>query len=63
MTETNTTPRTDLDKFYTERNAATAMRDDLFFLVGWLSVDEPETSKRLEAILTQHAENREQSYM
>ena len=61
MTETKTTPRTDLDKFYTERNAATAMRDDLFFLVGYC--DNPEMAKRLEAILTQHAENREQSYM
>lgn len=63
MTETKTTPSTDLDKFYTERNAATAMRDDLFFLVGWTCVDQPEIAKRLEAILTQHKENREQSYM
>lgn len=62
MTETTTT-KTDLDKFYTERNAATAMRDDLNFLVGWTKADNPEIAKRLEAILTQHAENREQSWM
>ncbi len=62
MTETTTT-KTDLDKFYTERNAATAMRDDLNFLVGWTKADNPEIAKRLETILTQHAENREQSWM
>ena len=62
MTETTTT-KTDLDKFYTERNAATAMRDDLSFLVGFTKADNPEIAKRLEAILTQHEQNKEQNWL
>lgn len=60
MTETDT--NTDQNKFNTERKAAQAMRDDLFFLVGWTQVDQPEIAKRLEAILKQHAESREQNW-
>ncbi len=62
MTET-TTPKTDFDKFCKERTAATAMRDDLAFLIGWTKADNPEIAKRLEAILTQHTENREQDWI
>lgn len=60
MTETDT--NTDQNKFNTERKAAQAMRDDLFFLVGWTQADQPEIAKRLEAILKQHAESREQNW-
>tara|TARA_Y100000401_G_scaffold60309_1_gene47816 strand:- start:164 stop:367 length:204 start_codon:yes stop_codon:yes gene_type:complete len=55
--------RTDLDRFYQERNAATCMRDGISFLIGWTKADNPEIAKRLEAILTQHTENREQDWI
>ena len=55
--------RTDLDRFNLERNAATCMRDELSFLIGWTKADNPEIAKRLEAILTQHTENREQDWI
>lgn len=58
MPVTKSTPKTDQDKFFQERNAATEMRDDLFFLVGWLKADNPEISKRLEDILKNHDRNR-----
>ena len=58
MTETTTTPKTDQDKFFQERNAATAMRDDLCFLVGWTKADNPEIAKSLEEILENHDKNR-----
>tara|TARA_R100001460_G_scaffold10929_1_gene25653 strand:+ start:411 stop:614 length:204 start_codon:yes stop_codon:yes gene_type:complete len=54
--------RTDLDRFNKERNAATCMRDNISFLIGWTKADNPEIAKRLEAILTQHTENREQDW-
>ena len=63
MTETTTTPKTDLDKFYTERNAEQAMRDDLFFLLGWTQVESPEIAKKLNEILKQHGQNREQNWL
>ncbi len=59
MTET----KTDLDKFFKERSAATAMRDDLHFLVGWTMADNPEIAERLQKILKQHEENREQNWL
>tara|TARA_R100001509_G_C4840131_1_gene206326 strand:+ start:182 stop:472 length:291 start_codon:yes stop_codon:yes gene_type:complete len=57
MTET-TTKKTDQEKFFQERNAATEMRDDLCWLVGWTRADNPEISKRLEDILKNHDRNR-----
>ena len=63
MTETTTTPKTDLDKFFKERSAATAMRDDLHFLVGWTMADSPEVAEKLLKILKQHEENREQNWL
>ena len=62
MTE-NTKITDDLDKFFKERSAATAMRDDLHFLVGWTTADNPEISERLRKILKQHEENREQNWL
>ena len=55
--------RTDLDKFNQERNAATCMRDRISFLVGWTKADNPEIAERLQEILTQHQENREQDWI
>lgn len=57
MTET-TTETTDQDKFFKERNAATEMRYDLLFLVGWTKADNPDIAKRLEDILKNHDRNR-----
>lgn len=57
MTET-TTETTSQDKFFKECKAADEMRDDLFFLVGWTKVDNPDISKRLEDILKNHGRNR-----
>ena len=55
--------RTDLDRFNQERNAATCMRDGISFLIGWTKADNPEIAKRLEAILTQHQQNREEDWI
>lgn len=57
MTET-TTETTIQDKLYKERKAADEMRDDLFFLVGWTKMDNPDISRRLEDILKNHGRNR-----
>jgi hypothetical protein len=53
---------TDFDKFVKERNAAIHMRDELCFLVGWTSSDNPEIAKKLEDILDKHDENRVQNW-
>jgi len=57
MTET-TTETTIQDKLYKERKAADEMRSDLFFLVGWTKMDNPDISRRLEDILKNHGRNR-----
>tara|TARA_Y100000004_G_scaffold18742_1_gene19270 strand:- start:402 stop:680 length:279 start_codon:yes stop_codon:yes gene_type:complete len=57
MTET-TTKKTDQEKFFQERDAATEMRDDLCWLVGWTKADNPEISKRIKDILDNHKRNR-----
>ena len=59
---TATKEDTDFDKFVKERSAATQMRDDLCFLVGWTSSDDPEISKKLEDLLDKHDEARVQSW-
>ena len=55
--------RTNLDRFNQERHAATCMRDGISFLVGWTKADNPEIAERLEAILTQHQQNREEDWI
>ena len=60
---TITKEKTDYDKFLEERNAATQLRDDLCFLVGWIQSDNPEISKKLEELLKNHEENRCQSWI
>ena len=52
--------RTDLDRFNQERNAATCMREEISFLIGWTKADNPEIAKRLGAILLNHQQKREQ---
>jgi hypothetical protein len=41
-----------------EQSAATLMRDDISFLIGWTRADNPEIAQRLEDILAKHTENR-----
>lgn len=58
MTETET--NTDYDRFNNERNAANAMRDELFFITGLLKLDNPEVSERIEKTLNKHKQERDQ---
>ena len=53
---------TDFDRFVKERNAANLMRDELCFLVGWTSSDNPELSKKIEDILDNHNNSRCQKW-
>ena len=60
---TTTTRRSDFDKFTKERSAAQVMRDDLFFLMGWIKSDCPHGAKALARILNAHEQNREQEWL
>ncbi len=53
---------TDFDRFVKERDAANLMRDELCFLTGWTSVDNPEISKKIQDILDIHDKNRCQKW-
>ena len=50
--------KSDFEQFLQEQTAATLMRDDIAFLIGWTKADNPEIAKRLEDILAKHTENR-----
>ena len=55
---------TDYDKFNQERLAATLLRDDLCFLVGYTAID-PDLrviNKRLQKALDEHEASRVQSW-
>ena len=54
MTET----KSDFEQFLAEQSAATLMRDDISFLIGWTKADNPEIAQRLEDILANHTKNR-----
>tara|TARA_R100001224_G_scaffold46902_1_gene27041 strand:- start:187 stop:360 length:174 start_codon:yes stop_codon:yes gene_type:complete len=56
-------PKTDYEKLLEERNAATDLRDDIAFMIGWTKADDPEISERLEEILKKHEENRCQEWL
>ena len=56
-------PKTDYEKLLEERNAATHLRDEISFLVGWTKADDPEISERLEKALKKHEENRCQEWL
>tara|TARA_Y100001937_G_scaffold46441_1_gene65225 strand:- start:448 stop:663 length:216 start_codon:yes stop_codon:yes gene_type:complete len=58
-----TTLNTDYERFVKERNAATQLRDDLCFLVGWTKADNPEISKKLDELLENHEKNRVQEWI
>ena len=59
---TITKEKTDFGRFVKERNAATQLRDDLCFLVGWTKSDNPEISEKLEELLKNHDKNRVQEW-
>jgi len=54
MTETESIQK----QLVQEQTAATLMRDDICFLIGWTKADNPEIAKRLEDILAKHTKNR-----
>ncbi len=58
-------PKTDYDKFIEERNAATLLRDELCWLVGFTAND-PDlrvVNERLEKALKEHDAKRCQSWL
>jgi len=56
-------PKTDFEKLTEERNAATLLRDELSFLVGWTKADNPDVAEKLEKALKMHEENRCQDWL
>tara|TARA_R100001086_G_scaffold231410_1_gene152122 strand:- start:212 stop:424 length:213 start_codon:yes stop_codon:yes gene_type:complete len=59
------TVKNDYDKFLEERNAATLLRDELMFLVGYTANDPDDRviNERLKAALKQHEESRCQDWL
>ena len=51
-------PKTDFEKLTEERSAATLLRDEISFMIGWTKADNPEISERLEKALKMHEEVR-----
>ncbi len=63
-TTTMTKEKTDYDKFLEERNAATLLRDDLCWLVGYMDArDDKVVRDKLKKALKKHDENRCQSWL
>ncbi len=56
-------PKTDFEKLQEERSAATLLRDELSFLVGWTKADNPEIAEKLEKALKMHEEARCQDWL
>tara|TARA_R100000005_G_scaffold48450_1_gene23198 strand:+ start:175 stop:348 length:174 start_codon:yes stop_codon:yes gene_type:complete len=56
-------PKTDFEKLQEERAAATLLRDELAFLVGWTKADNPEISEKLKKALKMHEEARCQDWL
>jgi len=56
-------PKTDFEKLQEERAAATLLRDELSFLVGWTKADNPDVAEKLEKALKMHEENRCQDWL
>ena len=50
--------KTDFEKLTEERSAATLLRDEISFMIGWTKADNPEISERLEKALKMHEEAR-----
>ena len=56
-------PKTDFEKLTEERSAATLLRDELCFLIGWTKADNPEIAEKLEKALKMHEEARCQEWL
>ena len=56
-------PNTDFEKLTEERSAATLLRDELCFLIGWTKADNPEIAEKLEKALKMHEEARCQEWL
>ena len=56
-------PKTDFDKLLKERNAAQFLRDDICFIVGTCSADNPDIAEKLEKALASHQKIRCQDWM
>ena len=56
-------PKTDFEKLLEERSAATLLRDEMCFLVGWTKAEHPEIAERLEKALKEHEEKRCQDWL
>jgi len=61
---TITTEKTDYDKFLEERNAATLLRDQLFWLLGYMDAqDDKVVRDKLKKALKEHEETRCQNWL
>lgn len=56
-------PKTDFTKFLEERTAATLLRDQMSYLVGWTRADNPDIAEQLEKALKEHEERRCQDWL
>jgi|TARA_R110002020_G_scaffold221476_1_gene429529 hypothetical protein len=56
-------PKTDFTKFLEERTAATLLRDQMSYLVGWTRADNPDVAEQLEKALKEHEERRCQDWL
>ena len=57
--QTETITEKFFDQYLHERNAASLMRDDISFLVGYLRADQPRIAWKLEQVLANHTKKRE----
>ena len=55
--------KTDFEKLQEERAAATLLRDEISFIVGFTKASNPEISEGLEKALKNHEENRVQEWL
>ena len=51
-------PKTDFEKLQEERTAATLLRDEIAFIIGFTKASNPEISEGLEKALKMHEEAR-----
>ena len=56
-------PKTDFEKLQEERAAATLLRDEISFIVGFTKASNPEISEGLEKALKMHEEARCQDWL
>lgn len=56
-------PKTDFEKLLEERSAASILRDEMCFLVGYTKAEHPEIAERLKKALKEHEEKRCQDWL